>query len=473
MRTAAFWASSRRRGSGRHPAALERNRRITVPAFLRSPERRTWAVVEGALLGALVATLVFMHQRPFYRAEARVVVNPVAAHASMAEAKRLLSSAATAGRVVRRVRAGALTASDLIARSSVASAGAGIIEYQVRDQSPPRAAALATEYAREFSRRTGGGKVLPATTARRVGARAFPTIALGAGAGLLLGMVVALLWNSIVLRSSGRRLAAKVPAPPTAEALSRVKEWLTVRAPPTVGFARNEFLKGELEPMSSDKQKLATDLFALEEERERVRTRMASAEEILEALDRQKVEAAGTVMNARRALGDLEERLTEIRQSLAEAEREEARRTLEAALAERDAAAMQLAETVEQTLDDINSLDAARAAAGAIHQAFVSGPGRTQPVALPPEPVALAEFWDRLVARIRTELDQNLEEELLEAAARNPLAHAIDDLPAHLRAAARERRRTLLITYKERERQKAERSAKGHQAQRDAAEREA
>ncbi len=103
----------------------------------------------------------------------------------------------------------------------------------------------------------------------------------------------------------------------------------------------------------------------------------------------------------------------------------------------------------------------------------MSGPGRTQPVALPPEPVALAESWDRLVARIRTELDQNLEEELLEAAARNPLAHAIDDLPAHLRAAARERRRTLLITYKEREREEAERSAKGDQAQRDTVEREA
>src|SRR5436189_222165 len=82
--------------------------------------------VSGAPLGALAATLLFMHQQPFYRAEARVVVNPVAAHASIAEANRLLSSAATARRVLRGVRAGALTASTLIAKSSVASAGAGI-----------------------------------------------------------------------------------------------------------------------------------------------------------------------------------------------------------------------------------------------------------------------------------------------------------------------------------------------------------
>jgi hypothetical protein len=442
----------------RYSAALEANRRSTVPAFLRSAKLRTWLVVEGALLGALAATLVFMHQQPLYRAEARVALNPVAAPASMVEANRLLSRAATARQVLRRVRAGPLTASQLIAESSVSSPAVGILEYQVRDRSPSRAAVLATEYAREFSSHAGGGRVLPATRAGRVGAGAFPTIALGAGAGMLLGMIVALLWNPIVLRWSRRGFAATVPSPPPTAAFSRDQERLAIRTSPPAGIARNEFLKGELEPMSSDKQKLAADLFALEEERERLRARMDSAEEMLKALDQQKVEADGTVMNARRALGDLEERFTEIRQALAEAEREEARRTLEAALAERDAAAMQLAETVEQTLDDLNSLDAARAAAGAIHQAFVSGPGRKQPTKLPPEPVALAESWDRLVARIRTDFDQSLEEELLEAAARSPLAHAIDDLPAHLRAAARERRRSLLITSKERERAEAERS---------------
>jgi hypothetical protein len=452
----------------RYRAALEAKRRITVPAFFHSAEPRTWLVVEGALLGALAATLVFMHQQPMYRAEARVALNPVAAHASMVEANRLLKRSATARQVLRRVRAGPLTASQLIAESSVSYPAVGLLEYQVRDQSPSRAAALATEYAREFAGRAGVGRVLPAARAGRVGAGAFPTIALGAGAGLLLGMIVALLWNAILLRWSGRRFAATAPGPPPAAALSPVQQRLAIWAPPRAGIARNEFLKGELEPMSSDKQKLASDLSDLEEERERLRARVASAEEMLKALDQRKAEAAGTVTNTRRALGDLEERFTEIREALAEAEREEARRTLETALAERDAAAMQLAETVEQTLDDLSSLDAARAAAAAIHQAFVSGPGRTQPTELPSEPVALAESWDRLVARIRTELDQSLEEELLEAAARSPLAHAINDLPAHLRAAARERRRSLLITYSERA--EAERSSA---AERDTAERDA
>jgi hypothetical protein len=220
--------------------------------------------------------------------------------------------------------------------------------------------------------------------------------------------------------------------------------------------------------MSSEKLKLVTDVVALEEELERQRARLSESEETLELLDRQKVQAAGTVANARRAVGDLEDRLTTRRHALAEAEREEARRALEAAVAERDAAAMQLAKTVEQTLDDLNSLDAARTAAGAVHQASARGLGRMQPPELPPEPVVLSETWDRLVARIRNEFDQNLEDELLEAAARSPLVHAIDDLPPHLRAAARQRRRSLREHLQRARNEEAEQG----RAERDTAERE-
>jgi hypothetical protein len=373
----------------------------------------------------------------------------------VAEANKLLDRAATARQVLRRVGGRPLTPSHLIAESSVSSPAAGIVVYHVRDQSPPLAAALATAYARQFSKYAGRGRVVAAARAERVGTGAFGTVALGATAGLLLGMIVALLWDAIVLRGSRRPLIAKLSTPP-ATARSLEQEPLAAHASAPPGIALDDFSKGGLTPMSSDKQRLVTDVSALEEEHERLRACMDDAQQTLEALDRQKAQAAGTVMNARRALDDLEQRLAETRQALAAAEREEASRTLEVAVAERDAAAMQLAETVEQTLADVDSLEAARAAAAAVHQAYVSGPGRTQPVKLSPEPVALAETWNRLVARIRTELDQNLEDELLEAAARSPLAHAIDDLPAHLRAAARQRRRALMTTYKERERQEAE-----------------
>jgi capsular polysaccharide biosynthesis protein len=441
MRTAAFRAPPQRRGSGRsslYVAALEATRRI--PAFLRVSKRRKWVVVETVLLGALTATIVLLSQQPLYRADARVVLNPVAAHGSLVEANRLVHRSAMAREVLRRVRPG-LTASELLAESSVSSPARGIVEYHVRDKSPARAAALATAYAREFSRQVGEGRVLAATGTGRVGAGAARTIAFGAGAGLVLGMIVAVLWNAMVFRWDGRRHATTLHASAQTAALT----WI----------APDETLKGELEPMSSNKQKLATDVSALEEEFERLRARLDDSEGTLEALERQRAEVAGTVMNARRTLSDLEERLTERRQALGEAEREEARRTLEAAVAERDGAAMQLAETVGQALDDIDSLEAARAAVGAIHQTLIGGSGRTQTPELSPEPVALAEAWDRLVARIRIELDQNLEDNLLEAAARSPLGYAIDELPAHLRAAARQRRRALMGALQARERDDA------------------
>jgi hypothetical protein len=472
MRTAAFRAPPRRRRSGKlslYHAAQEATRGIS--AVLRVSERRKWLVVEAVLLGALTATIVLLSQQPVYQADARVVLNPVAARSALVQANGLLSRPATARQVLRRVRAGSLTAPDLLAESSVSSPAAGILDYHVRDESPPRAAALATAYAREFSRHVGEGRVLAATTAGRVGAGAlaFSTIAFGAGVGLALGMIVALLWNVIVVRWAGRRYAATLPAPPAAAVCSFDQDPPIGRTSALAEIAPDETLKGEMEPMTSDKQKLVTDVSALEEEFVHLQARLDDSEETLEALERQKTQVAGTVMNARRALGDLEERLVERRQALAEAEREEARRTLDAAVAERDHAAMQLAETVGQALDDIDSLDAARAAVGAVHQTFTSGPGRTHPPELPPEPAALAEAWDRLVARIRIELDQNLEEKLLDAAARSPLGYAIDDLPAHLRAAARQRRRSLMSTLEARERDEAGRDT----PDRDSAEREA
>jgi hypothetical protein len=470
MRTVAFRAPPRERTSGRlsHPEALEATRGIR--AYLRAPKRRKWVVVEAVLLGALTATLVLLSQQPLYQADARVVLNPGAARASLVEANGLLTRPATAQRVLRRVRAGSLTASDLVAESSVSSPAVTVLEYHVRDESPPRAAALATAWAREFSRQAGEGRVQVANRAGRVGVGAFGTIAFGAGVGLVFGTIVAVLWNAIVFRWDRRRYATTVPLPPASAAFSFGEE--PVRSTSALaGVAPDEILKGELEPMSSDKQKIVTDVSALEKQLDHLRGRLQDSEGTLEALERQKVQIAGTVMNARRALGDLEKRLNERRQALADAEREEARRTLDAAVAERDEAAVQLAETVGRALDDIDSLDAARAAVGAVHHTFMVGRGRTQAPVLPPEPVGLAEVWDRLVARVRIELDEQLEDNLLDAAARSPLGYAIGELPAHLRAAAQERRRSLMkstLEARDRDRAEAERDrSEGETAGRD------
>jgi len=62
----------------------------------------------------------------------------------------------------------------------------------------------------------------------------------------------------------------------------------------------------------------------------------------------------------------------------------------------------------------------------------------------PPEAETLSENWERLIERIRSDLGGALDRDLIEAAARSPSGIAIDDLPAHLRALATDRRRALL-----------------------------
>ena len=52
----------------------------------------------------------------------------------------------------------------------------------------------------------------------------------------------------------------------------------------------------------------------------------------------------------------------------------------------------------------------------------------------------LLDAWQRLQELVRASLQEQLEDELIEAAVRSPLGRAIDDLPEHLQEAARRRR---------------------------------
>ena len=66
------------------------------------------------------------------------------------------------------------------------------------------------------------------------------------------------------------------------------------------------------------------------------------------------------------------------------------------------------------------------------------------PTDLPPEPEDLQEQWDRLAGHVRRGLGQQLDDELIDAAARSPMGAAIGDLPRHLQEAARRRRQLLM-----------------------------
>jgi DNA repair exonuclease SbcCD ATPase subunit len=190
----------------------------------------------------------------------------------------------------------------------------------------------------------------------------------------------------------------------------------------------------------------AADVEALERELARMNAQLAEADGTLAELERQRAEVVGAAENVRRAMADLEQDLVQRREALATAEREQAERDLRDSVAERDAVALRLAKHLAPVLDDIAALDDARSDVAAAHARLrqLDGPKARRPVPpIPPEPPELADRWKWLITRAGAEFDQHLADQLLDAAARSPLGHAIEELPAHLRESARQRRRLL------------------------------
>ena len=154
-------------------------------------------------------------------------------------------------------------------------------------------------------------------------------------------------------------------------------------------------------------------------------------------------EYEGRLALTRGALADFRQRLAERREELEDAIVDEARIAFEEAMQRREQAATSLAEAVNLVLerkDDFERLSEATRVAWtswAAHDPKVTG---ERPAAIDARPTILDEAWDRLSTKVRENLDQELEQDLVEAAARSPLGHAIRDLPPHLQELARQRR---------------------------------
>jgi chromosome segregation ATPase len=199
------------------------------------------------------------------------------------------------------------------------------------------------------------------------------------------------------------------------------------------------------QPIAADLEQLRVRLAALEDELGRAQARLHQAHDEMAELDRRKEEAVGAVSLAQRAISELEHRLEEQREALARGEHiATLRRELAARAADRDRAAHAVADTVAALLAHLDELAAGREAVVAAHAALRTVGNVGDADDLHPEPGALHEQWERLLDRIRSDLGHEIESRLVEAAARSPLGNAIDDLPAHLRVLATERRRTLI-----------------------------
>ena len=191
--------------------------------------------------------------------------------------------------------------------------------------------------------------------------------------------------------------------------------------------------------MARDVQQVESEIQALRAELEAVQARASEYESTLEELGRRKDETAGRLALSLRQTAEFASRL-EVR----EAELEEARQhalyeDFRSAVKGREAAALDAAAAIEDALASFAAYERSYDDVAAAR--IDVGPGYD--VTDPPEPEQLGEAWERLVEFVRSKIDEQLEDEVVESAARSFAGYEIEKLPEHLQAAARARRRRL------------------------------
>ena len=195
--------------------------------------------------------------------------------------------------------------------------------------------------------------------------------------------------------------------------------------------------------MARDVVQVESDVQRLREELEAVLARTVEYEAALEDLGRQHDAAAGRLELSQRQAADYRTRLDVLEAELEEAHREEAAYVaFSAALSSRDAAGLAAATAVDAALDSFAELGRLQHAADVAREAV--SPRYEVPVSR--EPAELVDAWQRLVEFVRSRIDEQLQDEAVELAARSSpgrAAHDIGKLPEHLQAVARNRRRQL------------------------------
>jgi chromosome segregation ATPase len=192
--------------------------------------------------------------------------------------------------------------------------------------------------------------------------------------------------------------------------------------------------------VKSEMKDIQQQLEALRKDLNDAQARAVQTEGQLTELDERRAETADRLQLALRQVDDFRDELDRKESQLEEARREAAIAEVENAVRVRDETAARVAASISSVVDGLEELDDRRDDL-ARAQSELAGSGlRLQ---IPGEPPSFEEAMERLVAVVRTKLDETLEDELLDAAARSPRPRAIDELPPHLQEAARNRRRQL------------------------------
>ena len=196
-------------------------------------------------------------------------------------------------------------------------------------------------------------------------------------------------------------------------------------------------------PMS--REELEQKLRVAEETVQKAAARLETTEQRLGELEQERTAVLGESEIARRALSQLDATIADLRDELTALELEEARQALADAVAARDGVIEEAAATLDAAVALLEEVEVRRAAVEAARKRVLvldpSGPsGRA---GAHDEPDTLHEPWQRMVAAVKDQLDEELETEVVDAAARSNAPYAINALPEHLRAVALERRRQL------------------------------
>lgn len=171
--------------------------------------------------------------------------------------------------------------------------------------------------------------------------------------------------------------------------------------------------------------------------------RHAQTRQQLQEIEEQRERILGASELTRRAIADVEQKMEQLQEELAAIQLlEAARETLALAVKQRDDTIARAAAGFEAAVALLAEVAAKRDDVAKAHEQLRSLDPSVGRVA-PDEPDILHEPWQLLVAAVKAELDERLESDIVEAAARSHLPSAINSLPQHLRILAQQRRNEL------------------------------
>ncbi|HZG34333.1 MAG TPA: hypothetical protein VEY87_00655 [Gaiellaceae bacterium] len=191
------------------------------------------------------------------------------------------------------------------------------------------------------------------------------------------------------------------------------------------------------------REELERRLAAAEASAEEASARLERTQKRLGEIDDERATILGETEIARRALADLGDEIARSRDALAAFEVEEARVALTEAIRRRDQVLIDAAAALNTAVDLLQEIDARRAAVTEAREQLGQVEPRSRGDRAPEEPDVLHEPWQRMVATVKAQLDEALEIDIVEAAARSNAPSALNSLPQHLRVLASERRRQL------------------------------